>query len=81
MTQFDTQVNALNNDVDTFELQLREWEYDMVLELGENKNAVAEFDHEVGNCLENLSKTMNGKYITTTEYHEKVYTSMDDFEK
>jgi len=52
-----------------------------VLELGESKNAVAEFDHEVGNCLENLSKTMNGKYITTTEYHEKVRTSMDDFEK
>jgi len=30
ITSFDTQVNALNNDVDTFELQLREWESDMV---------------------------------------------------
>ena len=26
ITQFDTQVNALNNDVDTFETQLKSWE-------------------------------------------------------
>ena len=53
----------------------------MVQELGDNKNAVATFDHEVGNCLESLSKTMNQKYITTTEYHDKVRGAMDDFEK
>ena len=81
MTQFDTQVNALNNDVDNFEMQLKEGENEMVDELGENKNAVAEFDHEVGSCLEQLSKNMNARYITTTEYHEKVRNAMDEFEK
>lgn len=44
MTQFDTQVNALNNDVDTFESSLKKWETDMIEELGENKIAVTNFN-------------------------------------
>ena len=62
-------------------MQLREWEAEMVQELSDNKNAVAEFDNEVSTCLESLSKTMNTRYVTTVEYHEKVRGAMDEFEK
>ena len=51
MTQFDTQVSELNNDVDKFELELKDWEGDMMQELGENKVAVSHFNTEVSTCL------------------------------
>ncbi len=81
MTKFDTQVNALNNDVDTFESSLKKWETDMIEELGENKIAVTNFNQEVGSTLETISKTMNSQYSITSDYHEKVRKSMDGLEK
>lgn len=81
MTQFDKQVSELNSDVDKFELDLKDWEGDMMNELGENKVSVAHFNTDVSNCLETMSKTMNSKYSLTTDYHQKVLHSMDNLEQ
>ena len=81
MTQFDKQVNELNNDVDKFEFELKDWEADMMHELGENKVTVQHFNTEVSSCLETMSKTMNNKYSITTDYHQKVRTAMENLEK
>ena len=70
----------MNNDVDKFELDLKDWEADMMHELGENKVAVTHFNTDVSNCLETMSKTMNNKYSLTTDYHQKVLHSMDNLE-
>lgn len=45
---FDSQVMALNKDVDTFESDLAIWENDIRDELGGNKAAVKQFDTDVG---------------------------------
>jgi hypothetical protein len=66
--------------VDTFESELKEWEIDMRNELGTNKLAVQNFNTDVADCLENMSKTMNNKYSLTIDYHNKVMQSMDNLE-
>lgn len=81
MTQFDKQVSELNNEVDKFELEIKDWEVEMMHELGENKIAVQHFNSDVSNCLETMSKNMNAKYSLTTDYHAKVRESMDNLEK
>ena len=59
MTQFDRKVQLLNNDVDTLEQSLKDWEHEMMGELGHNKIEVNHFNQDVSNCLENMSKSMN----------------------
>ena len=81
ITQFDKQVTELNCDVDNFESQLRDWEHEMMHELGENKVAVAGFNTEVSLTLETMSKDMNAKYALTTDYHKKVIDSMEGLEQ
>ena len=79
--QFDSQVNELNNDMVTFEQNLRDWEQGMMNELGENKIEVEHFKTEVGGCLESMSQAMNVKYALTTDYHKQVLDSMDQLEQ
>lgn len=74
-------MNELNQEVDTFELSLKDWEQEMMSELGDNKISVSHFNTEVGTCLETMSKTMNSKYSITTEYHQKVIHSLDNLEQ
>ncbi len=50
-------------------------------ELGTNKLAVQNFNTDVADCLENMSKTMNNKYSLTIDYHNKVMQSMDNLEQ
>lgn len=51
--------------MDTFEQSLKDWEHEIMEELGHNKIEVNHFNQEVSDCLENMSKSMNEKYVLT----------------
>ena len=80
MTQFDKQVQSLNEDVDKFESDLKQWERGMLQDLSENRAEVSSFNSEVSTALEQMSRSVNDKYKLTKEYQGKVKMQMDDLE-
>ena len=80
MTQFDKQVQSLNEDVDKFESDLKQWERGMLADLTSNRAEVASFNAEVSTALEQMSRSVNDKYKLTKEYQGKVKRQMDDLE-
>ena len=47
---------------------MKDWEHEIMEELGHNKIEVNHFNQEVSDCLENMSKSMNEKYVLTQDH-------------
>ena len=70
----------MNEDVDKFESDLKQWERGMLEDLTANRADVANFNGEVSTALEQMSRSVNEKYKLTKEYQVKVKRQMDDLE-
>jgi outer membrane murein-binding lipoprotein Lpp len=79
--QFEKQVTNLNADVDKFESELKQWEFNMQSELSDNNAAITAFNNDVDFSQQAMSQSLNSKFRVTQEYQEKVRERMDALEQ
>lgn len=58
-SKFESSITGINQNVDLFEVGLREWEMGMMQDLTQNTSSFDKFKSDVGNSLEDMSRSVN----------------------